>query len=68
MDMAQDYLLCFVCPQCWQSAWVLKRNLAMDLEEVLNTCWEFECPIHGPLREKPLNASPRRTFMEGIES
>jgi hypothetical protein len=39
----------------------------MSLEELLNTFWEFECPVHGPLREKPLEASPKKKFRADIE-
>ncbi len=56
----RDYYVCFLCPHCFRSKWVLKRDLALTLEEVLNTLWEFECPVHGPLREKPLQASEKK--------
>ncbi|GEM_PF-6058427 len=60
MSVGQDYYVLFVCPHCFRSKWVLKRELALTLEEVLNTFWEFECPVHGPLREKPLQASEKK--------
>ena len=59
-EMGQDYYVRFVCPYCFRSKWLLKRDLALTLEEVLNTLWEFECPVHGPLREKPLEANEKK--------
>ncbi len=64
MDAGQHYYVCCVCPHCFRSKWVLKRNLEMSLEGLLNTFWEFECPVHGPLRERPLQASLKKTFKE----
>jgi hypothetical protein len=46
---------------------VLKRDLALTLEEVLNTFWEFGCPVHGPLREKPLEASEKKPIVRDDE-
>lgn len=59
IDMSVDYYVYLVCPRCFRSKWVLRRGLDLALEEVLNTFWEFKCPVHGLLREKPLQASPR---------
>jgi len=66
-EAGRDYYIRFVCPHCFWSKWVLKRDLALRLEEVLNTFWEFECPEHGPLREKPLEASEKKPMAEGGE-
>lgn len=59
----RDYYVRFVCPDCFRSNWVLKRDLALTLKEVLNTLWDFECPVHGPLREKALQASEKKTIV-----
>lgn len=59
-EVGPDYYVRFVCPYCFRSKWVLKRDLALTLEEVLNALWEFECPFHGPLREKALEASEKK--------
>ena len=59
----RNYHVRFVCPHCFWSKWVLKRDLALTLEEVLNTFWEFQCPVHGPLREKPLEASEKKPLV-----
>ncbi len=65
--MGRDYYVRFVCPRCFRSKWVLKRELVLTLEEVLNTFWEFECPVHGPLREKPLGASEKKPIVRDGE-
>ncbi len=67
-ELGQDYYVRLVCPRCLRSKWVLKRELVLTLEEVLNTFWEFPCPVHGPLREKPLQASPKKTFKEDTKN
>jgi len=59
-QVGRDYHVRLVCPHCFSSKWVLKRDLGLTLEEVLNTFWEFECPVHGPLREKPFEASQKK--------
>ncbi len=68
MDTGKDYYVCSVCPHCFWSKWVLKRNLEMSLEEVLSTPWEFECPVHGPLRGKPLQVSSKKVFSEALRT
>jgi hypothetical protein len=40
--------------------WVVMENLSLSLEAVLNTQWEFECPVHGTQHEKPLQAEEKR--------
>lgn len=65
--VGRGYYVRFVCPHCFRSKWVLKRDLALTLEEVLNAFWEFQCPVHGPLREKPLEASEKKPIVEDKE-
>jgi len=52
--------------------WVVMENLSLSLEAVLNTQWEFECPVHGTQHEKPLQAEEKRaaplTTKCGIEN
>ena len=60
MGPRQDYRLYLVCPHCFRSQWVVKRSLALSREQLLEAEWEFECPVHGPLREKPLETSLHR--------
>jgi len=67
MASARGYYVYLVCPHCFRSKWVLKRDLALTLEEVFNTFWEFQCPVHGLLREKPLEASEKKRMVEDKE-
>jgi hypothetical protein len=60
-----DYAVRFVCPHCFRSKWVLKLNLELTLDQVLNTLWEFECPVDGPLGEKPFEAAPKKDLPQG---
>ena len=62
LDASRDYYIYLVCPVCHRSGWQLKEGLGLTREEILNMPWEFECPAHGLLREKPLHASPKATF------
>ncbi len=62
-QMGRDYYVRFACPHCFRWKWVLKRDLALTLEEVLNALWEFKCPVHGPLREKPLEAREKKPIV-----
>jgi predicted RNA-binding Zn-ribbon protein involved in translation (DUF1610 family) len=62
--VGRDYYVRFVCPHCFRSKWVFKRDLALTLAEVRNTFWEFQCPVHGPLREKPFEASEKKPIVE----
>jgi len=55
-----DYRVLLVCPHLDYRKWVLKENLPLSLSEVLNTKWEFNCPRHGPQREKPLQAEEKK--------
>ena len=52
----ESYYILLVCPSCWRSAWISLRKRAASRESLLNTVWEFQCPVHGLLREKPLQA------------
>ena len=61
--MKRDYYIRFVCPHCFRSRWVLERNLSLTLQEVHKTVWKFECPVHGPLRGRPFEASEKKPIV-----
>jgi hypothetical protein len=63
----RDYHVLFACPHCLRSKWVLKRDLEMSPDQVLNTFWGFECPVHGRLREKPLDVARKKDFKKGTD-
>lgn len=63
-NASRSYYIYLVCPVCHRSGWRLQEGLGLTREEILNTCWEFQCPVHGSLQEKPLQASPRDSFLD----
>ncbi len=65
--MARDYYLRLVCPRCFHSKWRFQPNSTMTLQEVENSYWVFACPVHGWLREKPLEASVKRRIVPDEE-
>jgi hypothetical protein len=54
--MNSGYYIYLVCPGCHRSKWVLVKAFGANRDELLNTRWNFECPVHGPMCEKPLQA------------
>lgn len=58
-DLKWEYYVRLVCPLCFRSRWVLYRSAAL-LDRVLNLTWEFRCPVHGRMREKPFEAKVRK--------
>jgi len=62
--MGRDFYICFVCPFCFRSRWMFRRNVEMTRDGILNSYWAFECPVHGLQVEKPLQANPREVFQE----
>src|SRR5437879_4822028 len=52
----ESYYILLVCPSCRRSTWTRLRKRGASREILLNTVWEFQCPVHGLLREKPLQA------------
>jgi hypothetical protein len=54
--MEEVFYIQLVCPNCHRSKWVLVRASGVTREDLLNTSWEFACPVHGSLSEKPLQA------------
>jgi len=55
----ESYYILLVCPSCWRSAWISLRKRAASRESLLNTVWEFQCPVHGLLGEKPLQVGEK---------
>jgi hypothetical protein len=54
--MAKTYQVQLVCHHEDHAPWVLMENLFLSLRGVLNTVWEFDCPVHGLQLHKPLQA------------
>lgn len=55
--MAKDYAVRLKCPYGDQDQWVILQNREEGLEQILDTPWDFECPLHGVQREIPVEAS-----------
>ena len=55
----ESYYILLVCPSCGRSAWTSLRQRGASRESLLNTVWEFECPVHGRLGEKPLQVGEK---------
>ena len=64
VPMNGDYYICLVCPLCLTPQWRFCRCVPMTREEILDSLWTFDCPIHGLQAEKPLQASRKGSFRE----
>ncbi|MGH9784370.1 MAG: hypothetical protein ACRD88_09305 [Terriglobia bacterium] len=60
-----DYAVQMKCPHGGEEQWVLLRNREEALQQILNTAWDFPCPIHGLQRELPLQV---REVQEWLQS
>ena len=58
--MVKSYRVQLVCRKMDHAKWVVMDNLSLSLAGVLETVWEFDCPVHGPQHEKPLQAEEKR--------
>lgn len=54
--MTRDYAVRLRCPCGDEDRWVRLRKREENLEQVLRTPWDFECPLHGVQQELPLEA------------
>jgi hypothetical protein len=55
-----NYYILLACPSCLRSTWVFLQNISPSRERLLNTFWKFQCPVHGLLREKPIQVQEKR--------
>jgi hypothetical protein len=58
--MHGEYYVHLLCPYCHWWKWLRLQRPQLSLEDVLGRCWVFRCPVHGVLREKPLQAQESR--------
>ncbi len=54
--MAKDYAVRLKCPYQDGDVWLPLWNREEPFEQILNTAWDFECPVHGVQREIPVEA------------
>ncbi len=48
-----SFFILLVCSRCYRSTWLRLEGIESTATDLLNTYWDFSCPIHGPQREKP---------------
>ncbi len=54
--MTKNYEVRLICPYGDSDSWLTLQDPPETLEQVLNNHWDFECPLHGPQREIPIEA------------
>ena len=52
--MAGNFYILLVCARCYRSKWLRLEGVKSTENDLLNTLWDFTCPVHGAQREKPL--------------
>ena len=52
--MAGNFYILLVCPRCYRSQWLYLEGVETTATKLLNTPWDFSCPVHGSQHEKPL--------------
>jgi len=57
--VSKDFLIRLRCPYGDDDRTVLLRNRDESLAQVLDTAWDFECPVHGVQREIPLSGTEK---------
>jgi hypothetical protein len=54
--VSKDFVIQVRCPYGDDNRKILVRDRDESLGQILNTSWDFECPVHGVQREIPLAA------------
>jgi len=54
--MPKNYAIRLRCPHGDHDEWVILENREESLENILHLPWDFECQLHGVLREMPIEA------------
>jgi hypothetical protein len=52
--VATDYIVRLKCPYGDRDQLLILENRQETLKQILETAWDFECPVHGVQREHPL--------------
>jgi len=58
--MAPDYIVRLKCPYGDRDQLLILENREESLQQILDTPWDFECPMHGVQRELPLGGEEKR--------
>lgn len=57
--MSKDFVIRLRCPYGDDDRTVLLQDREESLAQILETSWDFECPMHGVQREIPLSGSEK---------
>jgi hypothetical protein len=57
--MTTDYIVRLKCPHGDRDQLLMLENRAESLKQILETPWDFECPVHGVQREFPLEGKQK---------
>lgn len=57
--VSKDFLVRLRCPYGDEDRTVLLQDREETLAQILDTPWDFECPVHGVQREMPLSGSEK---------
>src|SRR5258708_21613740 len=55
--MHGSFYVQLICPRCHRSKWLYLQGIDSTAADLLNTLWDFACPLHGPQHEKPLQVN-----------
>lgn len=59
--MPKNYAIRLRCPHGDHDEWVILENREESLENILHLPWDFECQLHGVLKEMPIEAREEGT-------
>lgn len=62
--VAKNYMLRFKCSQGDADEILILRNREETLEQVQNSTWHFECPVHGVQKEIPVETKEITTPLD----
>ena len=60
--MATDYIVRLKCPYGDRDKLLMLENRGESLKQILETPWDFECPVHGVQREIPLEGREKSSW------
>jgi hypothetical protein len=60
----KDFVIRLRCPYGDEDRTVLLQDRNESLTQILETSWDFECPLHGVQRELPLSGSEKGRITE----
>jgi hypothetical protein len=58
--VAKDFVVRLRCPYGDEDQLLVLQDRDETLSQILDTAWDFECPVHGVQREIPVHGSEKR--------